>query len=358
MEQTNQNLEFSNTITLLNGTTLPLFLKPEQSSKILPDALRLDATGQYFSIGNYKPRIMKESDEAEFELQYKQRLFTENAWFLLDHAEEIFSDSRMFLAPVWFNNGLAYFDNSRFRYPTVGVYLEWWLNNREKAIDANGNLVCSISGSPLSGMDRCFSVTPEGKQVRAKLRTSVGGAGKSFADVNTRYKEAKQIAEIYSLEQVLLKLRAADYQVRMIEIKHELVYEKLKRYNNRLEKRFDALTKLFAKRLNQNKKIHLEANKDLILEFAKDYFEKEEQYKALYDIFVKQRWKLKEQLHAGTINGDYRALVAIAGKESRALRTELIEASNNFMRFTFGKNPNELSLKEVLNFAKQKIKEL
>lgn len=353
MNETNQISGTANSITLLNGTELPLFLKSEQHSKNIPDAMRLDTSGLYQSIGNYKPRMMKESEAAEIERQYNHHLFTENAWFLLNHVEEIFSDSRMFLASVRVNNRLAYFDNSRFRCPTVGVYLEWWLNNSEKAIDANGNLVWYISGSPLSGMDSCLSVTPEGKQVRANLRTSVGGAAKSFAEVNTRYKEAKQIAEAYSLEEVLIKLRGADYLVRMIEIKHELIYERLKQYTNRLEERFEALTKLFAKRLNQNKKLQLEANKDLILEFTSKYFEKEEQHDALHKIFVEKRWKLKEQLHAGTINGDYRALVAIAGKESRSLRTELIEMGHNFMRSTFGKNPNELSLKEVLNFAKQ-----
>ena len=125
MKETNQTPSTFTSITLLNGKELPLFLKLEQPTKIVQDTVSLDTSGLYLSMGNYKPRFMKESDEAEIERQYNHHLFTENAWFLLEHAKEIFSDSRMFLAPVGVNNRIAHFDNSRFRCPTVGVYLEW-----------------------------------------------------------------------------------------------------------------------------------------------------------------------------------------------------------------------------------------
>ena len=357
MKESQQPLESTATITLLDGRTLPLYLKSEQPSQIVADTLTLDTTGQYLTVGRKKLQTPEDSNDAELERQYGHHLFTENVWFLLDHAEEIFNDSRMFLAPVRVQNGMAYTGTSGFRRPTIGVYFEWWLNFRDKAIDAKGNPIWYISGSPLSGRNCCMAVTPEGKQVKMDQRTSFGGIARSFMDVNKRYDEAKQIAQAYTLEEVLIKLRGEDYRTRLITLKHELKYKRLQRLYNGLESRFDALTTLFAKRNRINKMIQMEANTEVILQFAKQYFEAEELYHSSHKVFVKKRNKLKEQLHAGTLNGDYRALLNNVANESRARRHELVVMGQIFLEANFGKNPNGISLKDVLNFAKQKLKE-
>ncbi|MCH5217878.1 MAG: hypothetical protein J1F07_04930 [Muribaculaceae bacterium] len=196
-------------ITLIDGRTLSCTLKAEQPKTIQPTGLQLDTTGRYLSVGR-KPKTLSKSDEAEATRQYNHHLFTENAWFLLDNAERIFSDSRMFLAPVNIVNGLAYMGTSPFRHPTLGVYLEWWLNYREAAVDAKGNLVWYISGSPLSGSNCCSTVNPDGLQLPISQRTRFSDIWRSFCEVNNRYNEAKQRCEAYTLEEVLQILRGLE----------------------------------------------------------------------------------------------------------------------------------------------------
>lgn len=193
-------------ITLMDGRELSCILKSEQPKEIEKDGLKLDTSGQYLAIG--KKPVREDSDfEREAERQYGHHLFTENAWLLLEHAEEIMSDSRMFLAPVNIRNGIAYTGRSGFEHPTIGIYLEWWLNYSEAAIDANGNLVWYISGSPLSGCNCCSTVSPDGEQIKIKQRTRFIDIWSSFVKVNNRYNEAKQRCEAYSLEDVICKFR-------------------------------------------------------------------------------------------------------------------------------------------------------
>lgn len=210
-------------IELMDGREINGILKSEQPEEVKSDNLKLDTTGEYLSFGNSKPKIVTENQMLKAERQYNHHLFTENAWFLLANAEKIFSDSRMFLAPVKVQNGLAYTGTGGFWMPTVGVYLEWWLNHKEAAVDKNGNLVWYISGSPLSGRNCCSSVNPEGKQVNIAQRTTFSAIWRSFMEVNNRYNEAKQRCEAYTLEEVLVMLYGEDFKYRLIELKHEMI---------------------------------------------------------------------------------------------------------------------------------------
>ena len=344
------------TITLLDGRELPLVLKSKQPETIVEDTISLDTTGQYLTIGSSKPKILDKSDEQIVERQYNHHVFTENAWFLLDHAEDIFSDSRMFLAPVKVQNGLAYIGTGGFKNPTIGVYLEWWMNYKDAAIDGSGNLVWFISGSPLSGCNCCSSVTPDGEQVKINQQTKFLEIWRSFMSVNNRYTEAKQRAEAYSLEEVLLKLRGDGYKLRIVELKHEIIHKCMKWKLDELKEKYDAIRNRFSKLHKENRIIQFEANKEAILEFAREYLWKERRYNALHESYVREHKELKRQLHAGTLNGDYKVLLEEAGRESRALKSELSDMGNNFMLSTFGKNPNEITLKDVLNYSKPRLK--
>lgn len=197
-------------ITLMDGRTLSCVLKSEQPKEIKADAFQLDTTGQYLTMGE-KRKPVEESEEKKEARRYNYRLFTENAWFLFNNAERIFNNSRMFFAPVNIENHLAYIGTNGFKDPTLGVYLEWWLNCGDASIDANGNLVWYISGSPLSGCNACSSVTLEGKQVPIEQHTRFSDIWRSFRDVNNRYNEAKQRCEAYTLEEVLRKLQEEAY---------------------------------------------------------------------------------------------------------------------------------------------------
>lgn len=211
-------------LTLMDGHTLECPFKREQPAEVKSDALQLDTTGQYLSFSG-RPRVAPDYDVDGAELRYGHRVFTENAWFLLENCEKIFSDSRMFLAPVKVQNGLAYTGTSGLRHPTLGVYLEWWKNYEEAAVDANDNLVWYISGSPLSGSNCCCSVDRGGRHVKIAQRTRFIDIWHSFMEVNNRYVEAKQRCEAYTLDEVLIKLRGEDYRNRLIDIRWACIME-------------------------------------------------------------------------------------------------------------------------------------
>lgn len=137
------------------------------------------------------------------------RFFANNAFFLLENADRVFADSRMFLAPILLQSGLAYSGTNGFNSPVLGAYLEWWLyGNGGRVIDANGaeRLVLGVSGSPLSGTNFCPSAYDDGHFEDLWLRP-FGVAYHSFINHNQRYREAKNRFEAYSLEEVVKLLK-------------------------------------------------------------------------------------------------------------------------------------------------------
>lgn len=169
------------------------------------DQLPFSSTA-FISLQQGLPEVLKNENEEERRRNHK--LFYENAWLLYENAETIMTDSKMFFAPVRIQNHLAYTGVRGFRNPTVGVYVEWWREYEKAAIDANGNLLWYVSGSPLSGCNCCQSVTREGKSDDIAQRTQFKEIWQSFTLVNTRYSEAKQNIEAYTLEEVIAKLKA------------------------------------------------------------------------------------------------------------------------------------------------------
>lgn len=198
-----------NSIILMNGAVLECFPKESNQSDFVPDQMKLDTTGVYLSIGN-KPCKPQPSTTEEKERQKK--LFTDNAFYLLAHQERIMRDSRMFLAPVAVQNGLAYIGTSGFNAPTLGIYLEWW-NECPIALrtgeDGHRSLVFHLAGSPLSGANRCAEVYEDGRVEHTQMSPFIN-YWRPFTAINTRYDEAKHIYQTYTLEHVLEILHAED----------------------------------------------------------------------------------------------------------------------------------------------------
>lgn len=202
-------------ITLIDGTVLPVTLKPEQPAQVVPDGLAIDTTGKFLSYDGV-PRPAQADVSAEALRKYYHRLFVENAWTLFNNAGRIMSDSRMFLAPVHIDNHLAYTGTSGFTNPTAGVYVEWWTNNMDCAIDRDGNLVWYIAGSPLSGANACMAVDRDNRSVKmSQEKISFRSVWQSFMEENQRYTEAKQRCEAYSFEDLLALLRGESYRIYM-----------------------------------------------------------------------------------------------------------------------------------------------
>ena len=198
-----------NSITLMNGAVLECIPKESHQGDFIPDKIKLDATGTYLSLGNKSCKPQTRTSE-KFERQKK--LFTDNAFYLLAHQERIMRDSRMFLAPVAVQNGLAYTGTSGFNAPTLGIYLEWW-NECSMALrvdkENRRSLVFHLAGSPLSGANHCAEVYEDGRTESVQVSSFISH-WRPFTAINTRYDEAKHIYQASTLEQVLDILHAED----------------------------------------------------------------------------------------------------------------------------------------------------
>ena len=62
-----------------------------------------------------------------------------------------------------------------------------------------------IAGSPLSGANKCAYIDAEGESYGVSV-TKFAPVWQSFVNVNTRYTEAKQRYEAYTVEEVIEKL--------------------------------------------------------------------------------------------------------------------------------------------------------
>lgn len=196
-------------IQLMNGNVLDCYPKTDQPCAIVRDKLSLDTTGEFLQIG--KSRGKRLSGKKTPERPAWERLFLQEAFYLYEHREQIMVDSRMFLTPLPFKNGLAYTGTSGLNQATLGIYLEWW-DDCEKAVirekDKVEALTYFIAGSPLSGANNCSAVDREGRSVTMQF-SPFSPIWSSFMRINQRYTEAKQRYQSYTLEETIAKLREA-----------------------------------------------------------------------------------------------------------------------------------------------------
>ena len=191
-------------IELIDGTRIEAFPKAVQPETIKEDKFVLDTTGEYLQVGSRK-RMPKRTAERDIIAQQRGELLCRNLHRLIAESDKILADSKMFLAPVPIHNGLAYFGTSGFQNPTLGVYIEWWRHHKcAWVIDEFGEKqpLIYIAGSPLSGANKCAYVGAEGMSYGVSV-TNFAPVWQSFMNVNTRYTEAKQRYDAYTLEEVV-----------------------------------------------------------------------------------------------------------------------------------------------------------
>ena len=194
------------TTTLLNGTVLDCYPLKHPDARV-DNEMKLDTTGKYLSIGRSKHRCdaVPKTDEQK---EKEKKLFLNNAFLFLQNKDRIMSDSRMFLCPVPIQNGLAYTGTAGFNHPTLDVYLEWWLSCENPTIlkeDKMKWLVYFISGSPLTGANKCGIVNEMGV-IDSESLYPFSPVWRSFTSINKRYDEAKSLYQAYTLEEVVKKL--------------------------------------------------------------------------------------------------------------------------------------------------------
>ena len=189
-----------NTMQLLDGRFLPLYPREEKGCET-NNEMYITSIKLYQSLKEENKHLStSEDDTPKDELQF----FLDNVFFFVAHAEDILSDSRLFLAPVPVLCGLPFIGRNPFRYATLGVYIEWWMHNgfavhkdeRDKV-----SFIWALCGSPMTGSNRCAMVDENG----LSTKITVGDFSKhvrSFCRINQRYHECKSLALSYSLQQV------------------------------------------------------------------------------------------------------------------------------------------------------------
>lgn len=271
-----------NRFQILNGNWLEGYPLAEPQTTI-DNQLQLDTTGQYLSVGRQKPR-------QNLSLEETAKTFYTNAFLFWNYREVIYSDSRMFLAPVPVKNGLAYTGTSGFRCPTLGIYLEWWERCDqahffvEKGLINKHNeerLIWYFAGSALSGSNLCASVNKTG-EIDTTSTCSFSKVWRSFVEVNTRYDEIKQHYQTFTLEQIvdILNSEGNDFQKRItielqqqqiLNLSDEIEYWKSKYYKYLISPHqadLDAMLQRYHYLISEATKEPIKKKKELLLYWA------------------------------------------------------------------------------------------
>lgn len=310
-------------ITLLNGKQLECF------------------QGETF-VGRSYQRIFKEENE-------NMPLFEHVVWFLLDNADKIMADSKMFLCPMYSQVFSPFFSGM----PRLGTFIEWWIHHPEKSRDNDGNPIFCISGNPMTGSHACYSISREGK-TRKVTERGFDTILSSFGKVNSLYKGVKEDCEYYEFDEVVRLLSGESYDLKMELIRTKIILERTQGWYNTTKGQYAIVYNRFKRLLKDNKKLQLNYHKEDIQNFSSRYLPLEKEYNTEYENFVKERRKLRERLKEGLSEEEYRKQLNTLGKPHKEIRKQLVEMSDKFMKETFGKNPNEISFDDVIRYAKGK----
>lgn len=322
-----------NSITLMNGAVLECYPKESHQDDFVPDKMKLDATGTYLSIGNKACKPLPRTTE---EMEQQKKLFTDNAFYLLAHQERIMRDSRMFLAPVAVQNGLAYTGTSGFNAPTLGIYLEWW-NECSMALrvdkENRRSLVFHLAGSPLSGANHCAEVYEDGRTEPVQVSSFISH-WRPFTAINTRYDEAKHMYQAYTLEQVLDILHAEDgdgwdYSS---EIKERFMQSEI----NELKKKVERLTKESDKWYSMYADTYMKYKDAEISEVFSTFQSFREECEAQISSIKMRKRSLKAELKSGSMdNIAYQHTLTPLNKQIRELEfrvnTQKYELVNKYI---------------------------
>ncbi len=308
----------NNRIVLINGSELVCYPKVVQPESFSEDNLSLDKSGEYLTVGS-KTVLNDKTDKDEL-----KDFFYKNAFLFFRNAHRILNDSRMFLAPVPVQSGLAYTGNSGLHYPTLGIYIEWWLNCEENITkDKNGRdaLTCRIAGSPLSGSNHCTCVYPDGKTGDISHYPFIN-VWSSFMKINKRYTKAKQMYEAYTLHEVAeLLLDAGQSRESELETQLDIAEgntNKLRRLYSRLKERFNKLQ-------CQYNDLGILYYKEELEEFRVEYRKRKHDGEMEIKSLAFAQAEFRSQMKQGLINNvEYQHAITPLTRRRKAIEHELI----------------------------------
>ena len=312
-------------ITLLNGHILECLKRPEhakttQPVKYLEDMSNIDVF-KYF------------------------------ANFLLENADRILSDSRIFLCPIYTQCFSTFFRGR----PTLGTFIEWWLEYPEFSRDKNGNPIYCISGNPMTGSHACYSISKSGSS-GIVMENKFLDILKSFGKVNSLYKEAKDNCEFYQLNKVLRILCGDKYELYLELIRAKSRLQNLIGYYKEMEGKYSIIFRKLNRVMYENKKLQLRNHRNEILKFYSEYKPMAEEEDRLFEEYVASKHEFKKQYKFGLISEkEYQEAINVANKKYDAnLNPDLYDLGNKFLKETFEKNPNEITIDDIIRFAEGK----
>jgi len=271
-----------------------------------------------------RTKTMRWKDKENERSKDLEKLFTDNAFYLLAHKDRIMSDSRMFLCQVEVRSGLYYTGTSGFKNPTIGVYLEWWNlcdNAMQKDEHDEIRLVYYLSGSPMSGRNNSAVVYGNGRTEKVSL-ASFKSYWPLFIDINSRYENAKKSYQAYSLQQVLDILHQedegnSDYAC---TIETEMMKKEVMRLSSQLEQTVRERN-LWHEKYNQ---LMLQYKDKEVRQLYSDYMALEKRNKAEIEQLKQKRLQIRFEFKNGNItNLQYQPLVTPINKRKEHLEMEL-----------------------------------
>ncbi len=317
------------------------------------NTLRLDTTDEYLQIGRRKPATTKTEQDAEKQAELK--VFYDHAFFFLANKDRILSDSRMFLAPVPIQSGLAYTGTSGFHNPTLGVYLEFWTSCKYTTIideDGRKSLVCRIAGSPLSGCNKCDVVFEDGKVEPVQIR-NFRYLWPSFMEINRKYDEAKATCESYSLQQVidiLSKEGRGDYDKSAVDA---FLYKKAAEFWQERYQTAEDRCKILLKKLRW---VKMETKRTQLAELVKETDRLQTEIDALMEELRGVRRTMLKRLHTHEITpaAYQRWWMALPlRKEKNESVENLRTLIANTLESLFPEDYMNVSMQEVRDFVEQ-----
>jgi hypothetical protein len=158
-----------------------------------------------------------------------------------------------------------------------------------------------VAWSSLSGRNSCEIVNTKGECLSECLPPPFSDIWHSFVKVNTRYDEAKQRYEAYSLEEVVKLLEANDQGDSLLE--RELFL--LRHDNLALRQELQDTNKAMENMRSTLLKAYLECKREVLADWYADYCRKQEEGKRELDSLNLQKQQLKQQLRTGEINNKF-----------------------------------------------------
>lgn len=308
-------------IRLLDGTILTCYPKPEeeqQTEEVVADELPLETTGRHFGMGRRRIAPKPEAKEV------LRQSFIDNAFYLLAHRERILRDSRMFLTPVSVQNKLAYTESPGMDAPTIGVYLEWWsscLGSMVISDSGRMSLVYQIAGSPLTGSNSCGQLYESGESAPIRL-SGFSKYWQSLMQINTRYDEAKQIYQAYTLQELLDILHEEDGCEKDFtsNVRERFLQHRIEQLTERVEHHYREACRWRYKYEHAVLRLH----DSEVRQIYADYEDLEQRVKAQIEELRRQKQSLKRQLKSGQLTPrSYQFALKPLNKQIDQLKSQL-----------------------------------